>query len=47
VPGDDVVDKEHGLRLHVLSVVGRRVKTVRIERLSEAEAEAPVAAATE
>lgn len=46
VPGDDVTDTVHGLRLRVLSVVGRRVKTVRIERLSEV-GEAPVVAAAE
>jgi putative hemolysin len=46
VPGDDVTDIEHGLRLRVLSVVGRRVKTVRIERLSEV-GETPVVAAAE
>lgn len=34
VPGDEVVDSEHGLHLRVLSVVGRRIKRVRIERLS-------------
>ncbi|MSP22417.1 MAG: HlyC/CorC family transporter [Dehalococcoidia bacterium] len=46
VPGDDVTDIEHGLRLRVLSVVGRRVKTVRIERLSEVD-QAPEAAVAE
>ncbi|MFN8639062.1 MAG: hemolysin family protein [Dehalococcoidia bacterium] len=35
VPGDEVTDAEHGLRLHVLSVVGRRVKRVRITRVTE------------
>lgn len=46
VPGDDVVDERHGLRLHVLSVVGRRVGRVRIERHIEIPEDAviPVAA---
>ena len=41
VPGDQVIDREHGLRLRVLSVVGRRVKTVRIERLTEVDETPP------
>jgi CBS domain containing-hemolysin-like protein len=47
VPGDDVTDTEHGLRLRVLSVVGRRVKTVRIERLTEVGEAPSVPAAAE
>ncbi len=30
-PGDEVVSAEHGLRLRVLSILGRRIKKVRIE----------------
>lgn len=46
VPGDEVVGERYGLRLHVLSVVGRRVKRVRIERVIEIpeDANVPVAA---
>ncbi len=40
VPGDEVTDLESALRLHVLSVVGRRVKTVRITRVSDSGEEA-------
>jgi CBS domain containing-hemolysin-like protein len=41
VPGDHIVDREHGLRLRVLSVVGRRVRSVRIERLTEVDETPP------
>jgi CBS domain containing-hemolysin-like protein len=42
VPGDEVIDVEHRLRLQVLSVVGRRVKSVRIERMRETPEEPAV-----
>ena len=35
VPGDEVVDREHQLRLRVLSILGRRIKKVSVARLSE------------
>lgn len=46
VPGDEVIDERYGLRLHVLSVVGRRVGRVRIERVIDIpeDASIPVAA---
>jgi CBS domain containing-hemolysin-like protein len=47
VPGDEAVDLRHGLRLHVLSVVGRRVKTVRIERVLEVPEDSSVPVAAE
>jgi len=36
-PGDEVSPDGHGLRLRVLSVVGRRIKRVRAERVETAE----------
>jgi CBS domain containing-hemolysin-like protein len=35
VPGDQVVDGEHGLRLRVISILGRRIKEVSVARLSD------------
>ena len=39
IPGDEVADEEHGLQMRVLSVVGRRIKKVRIETLEVGERE--------
>ena len=36
-PGDEVVSEEHALRLRVLSVMGRRIKKVRVDRTAPAE----------
>ncbi len=44
-PGDQVSPDGHGLRLRVLSVVGRRIKRVRVERVETAD-EAEEAAAS-
>ncbi|MSQ41814.1 MAG: HlyC/CorC family transporter [Dehalococcoidia bacterium] len=38
-PGDEVEDREYGLRLRVLSVLGRRIKRVRLSRISPAPSE--------
>ena len=35
VPGDEVIDREHRLRLRVISILGRRIKQVSVARLSE------------
>jgi len=35
VPGDTVIDREHGLHLRVISILGRRIKRVSVARLSE------------
>lgn len=37
VPGDEVASVEHGLRLRVLSILGRRIKKVRVDRVAPAE----------
>lgn len=37
VPGDEVTSEEHGLRLRVLSIRGRRIKRVQIVRIQPAE----------
>ena len=37
VPGDEVVSEEHGVRLRVLSILGRRIKRVRVTRYVPAE----------
>ena len=39
VPGDEVESDDHGLRLRVLSVLGRRIKKVQIQRLAPVEEE--------
>lgn len=39
-PGDQVESAEHGLRLRVLSILGRRIKKVRIERWEPQEEQA-------
>ena len=39
VPGDEVESGDHGLRLRVLSVLGRRIKKVQIQRLAPIEEE--------
>ena len=36
-PGDEVESAEHGLRLRVLSILGRRIKKVRVARTAPAE----------
>ncbi len=36
-PGDEVESAEHGLRLRVLSILGRRIKKVRVARIAPAE----------
>ncbi len=41
VPGDEVIDEEHGLRLRVISILGRRIKRVSLTRLSEVAEPAP------
>jgi CBS domain containing-hemolysin-like protein len=39
-PGDEVVDEEHGLSFRVLSILGRRIKAVRVARLAREQSAA-------
>ena len=39
-PGDEVIDEEHQLSLRVLSILGRRIKAVRVIRLAREESPA-------
>jgi CBS domain containing-hemolysin-like protein len=39
-PGDEVIDEEHQLSLRVLSILGRRIKAVRVMRLAREESPA-------
>jgi putative hemolysin len=41
VPGDEVIAREHGLRLRVISILGRRIKKVSVARLSGVAEPAP------
>jgi CBS domain containing-hemolysin-like protein len=38
VPGDEVVSEDHRLTLRVLSILGRRIKKVRVTRVEPDEA---------
>jgi len=39
-PGDEVIDEDHQLSLRVLSILGRRIKAVRVIRLAPEESQA-------